>query len=247
MAQATQPPAITDWGVPDPRNAGAYPEAISSTPMTQWGWEFLRRDSDYRRAWKKLVWPFLNGHGGFDEATVERDREETRIRASQERCGYQWQAPWRALHAEFGVSGDSDLCNVTLDPRLVLPPLFDGTYIKEVTRHNDWVKPPKVLLEFDVQRPLDLQLENARKVLTRRRDWLLGKPGGRKLQIDKFPIYLRLLDFHDTHTPDKEIGAHLFRNYSGEALRDRIRTTFKAARRWQADYLIVALHSPNAS
>lgn len=238
MAKVTSSLVTSRWGTPDPRDPDAYPKA-TSTPMTQWAWEFLRRDSDYRVRWEKLVQPFLNNRQEFDQEAIDRRHEAIVTRARQERRGFYWQAPWQALRDEFGVSGDSDLCNTTLDPRLDRPPLFDGLFVNEVTVHADWVKPPKVLLEFDLRWPVDLQLEYVRKLLTGRVN-RIEKPARRKLRIDKFPLYLRLLDFQDA--PDKEIGKYLFPNLSGETLRDAIRKTFDAASRWRDDYLIIALH-----
>jgi hypothetical protein len=246
MAKATPPLVTSHWGTPDPRDANAYPKATSSTPMTQWAWEFLRRRSDYRVRWERLVKPFLNEQRQeFDQEAIDRHHEATVISARRECRAYSWRAPYEALRDEFRVSTDSAHCNVTLDPRLERPPLFDGTFIKEVQQHPDVVKLPKVLLEFDVQLSLELQLENARKVLARR-----AKPYARravKLPIAKFPRYLRLLDFQDANVKDKEIGDHLFPNHSGEQLRDTIRKNFGAAFSWQDDYLIVALHRPASS
>jgi hypothetical protein len=245
MAKAAESSGISDWGTPDPRNVDAYPKATSLTPMTQWAWEFLRRRSDYRSMWENRVAPFLNGRGGFDELAIERHHKELTARARREQRGCRWQAPWLALQNRFQVSGDSAFCNITLDPRLERPPEFDGSVIPEVL-FTDWVDPPKVLLEFDVQLPLELQLENARRLLTRRRD-RLNEPANYRLPIDKFPRYLRLLDFDAENARDREIGVHLFPYYSGEKLRDAIRKTLTAASRWQDNYLIIALHPSDAS
>lgn len=252
MAKATPVIVTSRWGTPDPRDPAAYPKETSATPMTQWAWEFLRRRSDYRVRWEKLVRPFLNDRQEFDQAAIDRDNEAAVTRARQERRGYHWQVPWEALSDQFGVSGASALCNTTLDPRLDQPPLFEGSFINEVMIYSGWVKPPKVLLEFDLRRPLDQQLEHARGLLTRRvRSAVAGgqikEAAQRKLRIDLFPLYLRLLDFQDETVSDKEIGKYLFPNQAGEKLRDAIRKTFKAASRWQDDYLIIALRLPDAS
>ena len=65
--------------------------------------------------------------------------------------------------------------------------------------------------------------------------------------LGKFPAYLRLLDFQAIAASDREIGAYLFPDKSGEALRDLINKSDKAARRWQDDYLLIALRFPAAS
>lgn len=261
MAKAAQSPLIKSWRVPDPRDPSAYPKATSSTPMPQWGWEFLRRHPDFRSAWWKKLRPYLNDQqDNFDQETIERHYEADRSEALRECRRFRWSHPSIALRDEFRVSGESVFCcNITCDPRLARPPLFDGTYINEVLfdgtyinevrQHSDLVKRPKVLLEFDVELPRDLQLENAGEVLNRRREYLYGPAQDHKLPIALFPRYLRLLDFKNAGTPDKEIGHYLFppNNYSGENLRDKINKAFIAASRWRDNYLIIALHRPSSS
>jgi hypothetical protein len=242
MAETKPRLVTTQWGTPDPRDPGAYPQATSATPMAQWGWEFLRRRSDYRDRWDKLVRPFLDDCGGFEEKAVYRHLEATKLRAMQEGRSFRVLPPWEALHEEFRVY--NGVFNGTLDPRLDRPPSFDGISVAEVQRHTGDVKLPEVLVAFDVSLPIDVQLDAARRVLLLRSK----QPRRRiKLRIDKFPLYLRLLDFQQAAAPDKEIGAHLFPNQSGEKLRDAIRKTFDASCRWQDDYLVIALHPPDAS
>jgi len=46
-------PIISDWGVPDWRDASAYPD--ETLPLVLWQWEFLRRREDYRQDWLKYA------------------------------------------------------------------------------------------------------------------------------------------------------------------------------------------------
>jgi hypothetical protein len=104
-----------------------------------------------------------------------------------------------------------------------------------------------VNVEFDLRLPVGVQLEKARRLLLRRQARHFPKARREvKLQVSKFQLYLRLLDFEELNTPDKEIGSYLFPSDSGERLRDAIRKTWAAANRWQADYLVIALHGPAA-
>ncbi len=50
MDNALAPHQQSPWGVPDWRNASAYPTA-DTTPERIWRWEFLRRREDYRNDW----------------------------------------------------------------------------------------------------------------------------------------------------------------------------------------------------
>lgn len=213
--------AINDWGTPNPRDADAYPEKEMAS-LEQWGWEFLRRREDYRKRWAELVQPFLDGNNGFDLALARRNSAGA--------------LPWDALRDEFRVSGhptvDATQFNITLDPRRVSPPWFDGLGVTTV--HNQPVQPFKVQFEIDRRLPIDPQLEQVRQFLHRPEE-------PHRLRIDKFPDYLRLLDFHAARTSDNEIGEYLFPDASGGRLGDLISKNLNAARRWQDDYLLIAL------
>ena len=57
--QIESSPTIMDWGVPDWRDAEAYPDPTSDPPRTLplvlWQWEFLRRSDEYRQDWLKYA------------------------------------------------------------------------------------------------------------------------------------------------------------------------------------------------
>jgi hypothetical protein len=283
MAKAASRSAIDDWGVPDPRDAADYPPATSATSMVQWGWEFLRRRSDYRLCWEQKVSPFLNERGdGLDLAATERRCREllTQAReasAKSENRGFAWVSAyipwltrwisypvaagstepiaeewvhtppfsWELLHKKFRVSLSGG--NGTLDPRCKAPPLFDGTFVSLVskTEHPD---PNKVLLEVDLTLPISAQLARALPVLLEQQAEVKAAAGDDiRPRVDKFPEYLRMLDFDAINASDAEIGKHLFQNHSGDLLRDHCRKSLEAARRWQDRYLAIALYDPAAS
>jgi hypothetical protein len=142
--------------------------------------------------------------------------------------------------------------NTMLDPRDSRPPLFDVlNIVTEVRSQADPVELPKVLIQYDVSLPLERQMEVVRRRLDDARRYWLRKTGNKQKTLhtptDKFPLYLRLLDFKELGASDSEIGQALFPHHSGERLRNRIRDTLAAAHRWQKDYLLLALHRPAAS
>jgi hypothetical protein len=74
------------------------------------------------------------------------------------------------------------------------------------------------------------------------------------MQVEKFPLYLRVLDFKDAGTPEKEICKCLFPKFlkglheqggHDDTIRmhEKISQTLDAAHRWQRDYLTIA-HRP---
>jgi hypothetical protein len=228
MAKAAPPHAISDWGTPDPREANAYPS--ESAPMVKWAWEFLRRSEDYRRRWERLT----ADYGDKKISETEKGRQ------------IHWRSPTDVLRAEFRICPyTAPGMNNTLDPADSRPPLFEGAEILyEIEVQPEPIKPPGVLIEFDASLPIEPQLDNARRLLHARAKQLPSRPRDARLPIGKFRTYLRLLDFQDEGATDREIGEHLFQGAGGERLRNLIRDNFEAARRWQHDYLLIALHSP---
>lgn len=229
-----------EWGTPDPQDPSAYP-AVQGTELPQWAWEFLRRRPDYRTQWNQRVRPFLKG-AAWDEDAIRRHHDEA-AGCARQTGQLDWRAPWEALRDEFRVA--SRAANGSLDPRRSAPPRFEGLDVVEVLYLEGRIKPPHVVLQFDITLPIEPQLKSARAVL---QYFTKDKPTKRgrnapKLPIEKFPRYLRLLDFDDIRASDKEIGQALFPNHSGAALHDQISKNFKAARRWQQDYLVIALRS----
>jgi hypothetical protein len=240
-------PISDNWGTPDPRKSAAYP-APATTSMTRWAWEFLRRRDDYRRAWQKLVQAFVAGDR-FDLAAVDRHNADALKPASRP---FHWTPPWDALRDDFKVYGDPvsrTLHNRTLDPRLEQPPWFEGLGVSTVEFSARVTPPSKMLIEFNLDLPIDRQLKDAEAAL-----FLAAKARGVKRsidvrpQLDLFPLYLRLLDFRAAAGAyNKEIRDHLFpklRDKSDEVLHVSINQSLEQAHRWQRDYWHIALHSP---
>jgi hypothetical protein len=236
MAKATTEYS-TAWGTPDPCDPDAYPKA---TPMPQWAWEFLRRRRDYRERWGKLVRPFLDGDGNLDLAAVQRHNLHALTDAAEGKPRRRWAAPWDALREEFRVYSNNASNIGALDPRFEQPPIFDGLSTTVVYAHAPVVEWPTVLIAFDVTLPIGPQLESVRRELLRQAK---KQPSALRMQIDKFPRYLRLLDFKEARAPNGTIGKYLFpHSVSGEPLRDAIRKNLEAAQHWQNHYLSIALH-----
>jgi len=247
MAEAAPRPAISDWGIPDPRDAAAYP--VTAT-WRQWGWQFLRRRQDYRQRWEAVVWPYITDDGGWDLEKEDRDADEEAQLAYRERRPFQWRHPFEVLRDEFKIrSSAMPGSNAALDPRLDRPPIFEGSFVTEVLFQRQAVPseplaefdtrlPIEPLLKFDTRLPIDPQLADARRLLERRAETQDIKP-----QVGKFPDYLRLLDFDTYGIKSKEIGRSLFPHAKGQKLYDAISDNRKAAHDWQDVYLRIALSS----
>jgi hypothetical protein len=238
--------ASSDWGTPNPRDPGAYPEP-ATTSMVQWAWEFLRRRDDYRRVWQKLVQPYVDGDR-LNMAVAGRDNLDVLRRALQEGRPFHRRPPWDALRDEYKVFSNPVSAtphNCTLDPRLGLPPWFEGIGVSVVVADSSGIVPAsKVVVELDLAVPDAPQVEGVLYALA------AARRGARqpivRMRVDKFPQYLRLLDFQEAGTSDDVIAEHLFPDASGEKLHDLIRKSFASARQWQNNHWRIALH-PDAT
>jgi hypothetical protein len=237
MAEAVTCFATHDWGVPDPRDVGAYPSATAATPMTQWAWEFLRRREDYRRRWERL-----NRDRGHKEI-CETEDEDGPVRKVH------WQSPLEALRREFRICASR--VNSTLDPCNGQPPVFEGAeVVYEIEEQHDELVLPRVGIEYDVSLPLRPQIDAARALLAQKAKEWSPLPQSKEVKPQTAILLrdLRLLDFAaESGVSDNEIGRYLFSNKSGDALRDNINKATKSALGWQDKYLRIALRSPAAS
>jgi hypothetical protein len=158
--------------------------------MTRWGWEFLRRRDDYRRAWQERVRPFVNGDH-YDLAAVNRHNLDV-LRACKEGRPLYLPPPWDALRDDFKVYGDPATRtphNSKLDPRLAQPPWFQGLGVTTVVFSTRGHTPDsKVLIEYDLNLPIKPQLKNAAVALLLKAEACgVADPDG-GMQVDKFPI-----------------------------------------------------------
>jgi hypothetical protein len=196
MAKAYTSPAISRWGTPDPRDAAAYPKATSETPMTQWGWEFLRRCADYRARWQELVQPFIKDDDRWDFEAEDRERQAK---------GILYVSRLVSFGGEFEILPSRD--NKYLDPRSGCPPTFvhKAIEIRGPVSSTAWFELPVMAFTFDVRSPPDPQFAYARQQFEEgAAKWSKSsdQQPPRKLNrhIQKYPTYLRLLDFKESRS-----------------------------------------------
>jgi hypothetical protein len=206
--------------------------------MAQWGWEFLRRLAKYRAQWQELVQPFIKEDDRWDFEAADRERQAK---------GIFYVCPLVSFGGEFRTT--PSFGNFFLDPRSSRPPVLDHHAVELIFRGSSMIKLPQMAFVFDVRSPLDPQLKYARqKLMDGAQKWSQSNdqepPRKPNRTIQKYPTYLRLLDFKEISAVDKEIGKYLFPHKSGEELRDMISKNWKAARLCQKNYLSIAFGSP---
>jgi hypothetical protein len=234
--------------------------------MRQWAWEFLRRNPDYRRDWDKYVRPFFNDRGEWDQDAVDRDLVEFEARARRAFAAtvargepvdkpYTWSAPLETIARKYGLIS-SALANGALDPRLGCAPIFamdvavetiEGWGSISLMRTIRFDPQSEFSVRLDPKLPIEPQLAAVRRLLTSRAAKARHSPARKiKPPLEKFPTYLRLLDFEDENASNSEIGKYLFKDCSSRRLHDGIRKGLEAARDWQSRYLLIAGHAVQA-
>ncbi|MFI5020080.1 MAG: DNA -binding domain-containing protein [Alphaproteobacteria bacterium] len=180
----------------------------------QWAWEFLRRNTEYRKGWRRSVEPWLlkkriSHHEDF-VATFDSAGHEKFVALGLAE-------PWDSFARRFGIE-------FPIDPR---SSSFYGflrhgsSYVKK----DKWDAGPividlaatEVAVFFDFDEPIEPQLARARAILdqqarelgqTRKTDPShLTKP---RPQVNRFSRYLRLLDAYDAGVSRAQMAAVFF-------------------------------------
>ena len=207
---------------PNWKNEAEYPD-VEKTSTTQWAWEFLRRNLEYAEDYEKIFnYPCDSSHEFYD---LYSDKEE----ASKE-LAYKWGIkemvdPSESIHKNLiflkgGIVSytprvsdyDSDH---DCDPNIVheCDPNQKDIFTEE------WTLSPRgrlgeVLLKFDLNIPLNQQLESAKKSLIELKDKFEDefniKEIKKRVRKNLYPEYLRILDGKEAGAEDEEITRIIF-------------------------------------
>ena len=158
------PPELS-W-LPDWTDPNQYPPAKGTTG-TQWAWEFLRRNPDYRQAYAELS--SLPTEEGFERcwSIIQRFHLTDGL----------FPPDPRATHISDGCFKANWFRYYRMDKNQSIP-------------KNGW-RDTRILIEFDLSLPVEPQLRHARKILGRE-----GK-GKARYKIQNLSDYLRILDARD--------------------------------------------------
>lgn len=205
---------MMDWGVPDWRDAAAYPSSGDALSLKQWCWEFTRRHPDYRALWQRL-WPELQNF-------VEVNAEWCRELADDERAlNSEVETRWAKVHLQPYLH-ELRTCyrlNGLPDPRI-------GDRSDDQLRHLLYLEDRHgaveyytldavmmdqaagyLLYRFDRNRPASKQLEDAGAYLREMQKAEHGKKVHWKGESENWPLYLRALDAKDVNASFCEIAS----------------------------------------
>lgn len=191
----------SDWGVPDWRDAGAYPDGNQIT-VRQWWWEFTRRRPDYRERWTAAAPVAGYAH------RYATDVDEFRLRFELSMI----QDPTLSLTdsqlVQFRVS--RNFARSPLEPMLDQPNVLEGPQAKQalaLVAHTQRLADDEdhVLFNFDLSRPLAPQLDVAERHLTDIQEELFGKVPTRRPRRDRWREFLRAIDARDAGANYREM------------------------------------------
>jgi hypothetical protein len=209
FARTLDYPDELSW-LPDWRDASQYPP-VEGTSGTRWAWEFLRRNPEYQKAYSELTHVVFHGHPS-DEAIMEETRRLFNI------C--------ERFHLIDGVRPPDPRSNE--DPRLSFRAAWMRSYHHNKKHPEQTFPVPegKILIEFDLDLPLEIQFKHAKEILKR-----AGVPAKKKYQPEKFPSYLRILDARTEEDPlsFEKIGEIVYPEFSEP--RSTSQKAYKIARR----------------
>jgi hypothetical protein len=203
-----------DWGVPDWRDRKAY-EALKNLNINEFRWEFTRRHGEYRTLWSEFDCIRNSNPKSSEIRLLEHDFNYRAI----ESFGFHLYRPHHNAH-QLSV-GDS-----LVDPRIKCQ--FDTMFFPSVhiydysVEFDNWVldgiEQNDIFVRIDPSKPIHPQCEGIEayfksKMADEDERWQLfvldERPrtrSGQRHRVDKYPLYLRLLD---ARAKDREKPARL--------------------------------------
>jgi hypothetical protein len=193
--------ATNEWGVPtDWWDTEHYPGP--QTHISQWAWEFLRRNPEYRRLWDEKVLPFYNATTGeFDLDTAWAFERAAVTRAG----GTAIVSPIEQLREQFGTCGDPRQ-NRRI-PGFNLP---GAVYSASGWAQANWKGADKISMGFDLEFPLNEQISRAKFILGRLQKRAEHRRETRLRDPQLYRSYLRILDAKDAGVSIAAIALRLF-------------------------------------
>lgn len=225
------PAAVNEWGIPDWRDLAAYGD-VKRWASSRWRWEYHRRRADLRtyfdqnaeRCWH--YWQPFVGKPGFDGAHLKPDQRGFYVTVehmARERLGYGLlpnprigDQPDMLLWTGY-LGGDAQVQTIEGD-RCNIGQYLDlhGICLTDEQKAflgADWLAAVPVLnlgrdriaVVFDLNRPLEAQIELASGVLKASNE-LRGRPSQKRRHAEKWLKWLRVIDAHDAGATWREIA-----------------------------------------
>ncbi len=259
-----------DW-LPDWKDPEAYPET-DDLSLGQWAWQFLRRNPEYQTDFAKWCelrdglddpegrLPMIDQDLSFFVCDPPASDGETyatyRKRVGGKEHGYKTLDSH--LGEKYGFRPDARLRGFLPDPREDRQHVwFETSVVHKFAgipgERGEYVGGPEafeVLVRFNLEWSIEVQLENARKTLKSLRAYYRKndafEPIEKRTRLNKFQFYIRLLDAEVSGAKAGEMAAVLLPNrdnsYPDYGADKNIRDGLKAAQKLRdRDYRYIPL------
>ena len=215
-----------DW-LPDWLDKSQYPDP-HKTSEVGWAWEFLRRNPDYQKLWEQAhILKYVYNPKDI-EAYLRRAKKEGGLWHVNTQQRSFSQAPFIKRFRLESAPPDPATPNATL--------LFSGQFLRfahKQTYGADEVRANlhngQVLVWFDLNWPIQRQLENAKQLLYAK----APEAEKRRIRFAQFRNYLRLLDAKCSGATVGEMADKIYPRQEGN--QQKVRDQLKAAIRYCTD------------
>ncbi|MGX9352358.1 hypothetical protein ACS3QZ_14245 [Shimia sp. W99] len=219
-SEATVKPTsdLNEWGIPNWCDAKTYGNTEDWT-LYRWRWEFFRRRSDLREffdQWaadthqKKMacnigLGPCDAGFLAFGPAALQRkaSKEFDYLGIPNPRIGSQ---PAGAILPRSRLLKRSRLINGAKRHAPVRG-ILDVTHELSASQFSQWLEPHEVTIKFDLNKPLQGQIEEAHELVRSHQKRLHGKLVVKRQHRKKWLGYLRTLDACEARASWAKIAA----------------------------------------
>lgn len=204
---------MTDWGLPDWRDPSSYGDVHDWSP-DRWRWEFYRRRDDLRAFFDRWAEKTYEANVGANSGCNPNEpgflafgRDEDAGRAIEEfdyagvpnpRISAQPAIaikPYSALFAPWRYYNPA-----------TRPPSSRGVIERTGEEYRLWLEPNEMAIKFQMDEPLQKQIDDASEVLRTAQQKLQGKLVTKRRQTNKWLGYLRSLDAKAAGASDSEIA-----------------------------------------
>ncbi len=194
-----------DWGVPDWRDANAYPSP-NGLNLYEWWWEFTRRRPDYRELWTSgkagSCWDSRTKETQYYPADLHRLRLSFQLNVLLDPT-ISYPASKLSAHY-FSLNGwapppTRTVSEALKDIRSLVEHLGPGEIDQQIAEEERKAAAAEeaglMLYSFDISKPLGPQLDRAEAFLTFWQDRRFGKQNTRRAgRRYNWPRFLRALD-----------------------------------------------------
>jgi len=185
---------MTTYGltIPEWTDREAYPKRYEDIYEGDWRWQFLRRDSEYRKVWSR--------GSAIEGSTTGRNPAPE----DSEQC----RTVFRLRHALVDPWGEERIANA---PGMMWNALTGALTINPPNR-NVPRGPGFVMVGFDLNLPLKPQIDDAYRDLKYQQEGLVTF----KKQKDKWPRHIRVIDAFDQGATPTEIYNQFAEEMAGD-------------------------------